>query len=49
MAYALNIMMTTLLFVNVSEEVIDAVYENSNKKSKKDAIEVGGILFKRET
>ena len=41
-------MMTTLLFVNVSEEVIDAEYENSNKKSKKGAIEFGGILFKRE-
>lgn len=41
-------MMTTLLFVNVFEEVIDAVYENSNTKSKKGAIEFGGILFKRE-
>ena len=39
-------MMTTLLFVNVSEEVIDAVYENSNEKSKKGAIELAEYFSK---
>lgn len=47
-AGALNLKMAGLHFVNVSEEVIDIIVENSIVKSTKCATEFGKTLFKRK-
>lgn len=48
MVGALNFKVSTSHFVNVSEEVTNAMEENSIARSTKNDSAVGGTLFKRK-
>ena len=48
MAGTLNFRGAVSRFVNVFAEVMNAIAKNSIAKSTKDAIELGGTLFKKK-